>query len=58
MLEQEKGERNSPHEENVVTETIYDELSPTPIPHPSVTRLRILTEFWSEGEPRKNGAMG
>lgn len=27
MLGQEKGERSSPHEENVVTETICDEQS-------------------------------
>lgn len=53
MMEQQKGERSSPHEEKVVTDTVCDELSSTPILHPSVTLGRRDREFQSEVEPRK-----
>lgn len=58
MLEQEKGERSSLHEENVVTETICDELNTAPFPHPSVSLGRGGREFWSEVGPRKKRGMG
>lgn len=58
MLEQGKGERSSPHEENAVTETICDELSTTPILHASVSLGKRGREFRSEAEPRKKGAVG
>lgn len=57
MLEQEKAERNSPHEEKAVAETICDELSTTPILHPSVSLGRRGREFQSEVEPRKKGGV-
>lgn len=55
--EQEKAERNSPHEEKAVAETICDELSTTPILHPSVSLGRRGREFQSEVEPRKKGGV-
>lgn len=58
MLEQEKGERSSPHEENAVNETMCDEPSTTPILHPSVSPGRRRRDFWSEVEPRKKGGVG
>lgn len=58
MLEQEKGERSSPYEENAVNETICDEPSTAPILHPSVSLSRRGREFWSEVEPRKKRGVG
>lgn len=58
MLEQEKAERSSLHEEKAVTETICDGPSTTPILHPSVSLGRRGREFRSEVEPRKKGGVG
>ncbi|GAB0177209.1 protein kinase C and casein kinase substrate in neurons protein 2 [Grus japonensis] len=58
MLEQGNDERSPPPEDEEAAETMCDELTITPIPHPPVPLSGAEVEAGSEVEPKKMGGVG